>query len=169
MRRKSQVQIGESIAVIIFFMILVVIGLIFWVKQSGQNQIKEVGKNARDKTVQITRRILNLNELSCTNDADPTKGFDCIDIIKYLVVAHEIKTNQIANNYYMSMFGPAVISIHIIYSYDPKYFNKTFTLYNTTAGKISHIDLDTPVVVYDPLKQDRMLGLLDVAYYGLLD
>ena len=85
MKRKGQVRMTETIAVLFIFFILVLFGIIFFYKYQTialkEQQEELLGARAIDTTL----KVLFMPELSCTKgEAEPEDN--CFDLIKFCIL-----------------------------------------------------------------------------------
>ena len=104
--KKSQIQIGETIAVLFIFFILITIGLIFYVKVLKGNIQSEAEESSQLKSVGIAQRVMFLPELQCSEDNVIREN--CIDKLK-LQSASELMTNKKSDYYDLFEFSNIVI------------------------------------------------------------
>ena len=64
--KKSQIQIGETIAVLFVFFLLVVIGFIFYVGVIKDSIVSEKDELSQLKSIEIAQKVLYLPELQCS-------------------------------------------------------------------------------------------------------
>lgn len=108
---KSQIQIGETIAVLFVFIILVVIAFVvysgFEKSKIKQNAEEKIGLSADE----IALRVMFLPELSCTKENIPE--YHCFDSIKLEKSSEIMRQNWLL---YQSLFLESNISALVIYS-----------------------------------------------------
>ena len=99
MNKKSQIQIGETIAVLFVFFILIIIGFIFYVKVIKSNIQSESEELSQLKSVGIAQRIMFLPELQCSEDNIIIDN--SIDMLKLESAQNIMKENEL---YYYDLF-----------------------------------------------------------------
>ncbi|MFH1408911.1 MAG: hypothetical protein ABIH34_03315 [Nanoarchaeota archaeon] len=106
--RRAQIKMGENIAILFIFFVMLAAGLIFYanMKQSSLQQKFEEIKDLQ--IVQSAQKIAFLPELQCTRDNVPVSN--CIDIKKAQTLA--LLTD--AQEYYR-IFGSTKVTIKQIY------------------------------------------------------
>ena len=161
-RKKSQVQIGESVAVIMFFTLIMIITLVFVVKQNAANQEKSRVESVNEKLTTLARTIQTMNELRCSKLSTETLG--CLDLEKIKAFYTEIQNNSFALAYYKNIFGFSKIGVNIVYAYKSELENN-YTIYNVTGNLRDSLYFAMPIQIYDPLAHKNMLGLLEIQYY----
>ena len=109
MKRKAQIQIFETIAVLLIFIILIIIGFIFYTKIFKSNL--ETGNEgfSQAKSVNIVQRVMFMPELQCSDDNIAKEN--CIDALKLQSAKQTMKDSVI----YYDLLEFSDISISQIY------------------------------------------------------
>lgn len=110
--RRAQIRMSETIAVLFIFFVLVVFGIIFYVKYSQiaaeERQEELLGMKAMD----ITIKSLFLPELICSRgEAEPYDN--CIDLLKLKHACEIFKDHT--EDYYFNLFSYSKINITQVY------------------------------------------------------
>ena len=110
-RKKGQMKMTETIAVIFIFFILVMFGLLFFYryqKISVQEQQEEMlGMRAMDTTL----KTLFMPELVCTK-GDAEAEENCLDMLKVRYAGNVFSKNKLT---YFDVFSYSTIELHEIY------------------------------------------------------
>jgi hypothetical protein len=133
----GQVQLGESIAVVIIVMILIFIGIIFWNKNSHSNIDSIQTQSNELSVIEIANTVPELSEIKC--DEMGVYTVKCIDYYKLKALSEAInnKTNKKTYLYYHDYFKNSKISVVQVYPlktafnitlYDAKLSNHTTSL-----------------------------------------
>ena len=153
MNKKSQIQIGETIAVLFVFFILIIIGFIFYVKVIKSNIQSESEELSQLKSVGIAQRIMFLPELQCSEDNIIIDN--CIDILK-LEFAKDIMKNNVI--YYYDLLEFSDISISQIYP-----TQREWNIYSRkTEGFANKFVTNVPISLYDPTARKYGFGVLTI-------
>ena len=104
--KKSQIQIGETVAVLFIFFILVAIGLVFYLRVAKTNLESDIEESQQLNSIGIAQRIMFLPELQCSEDNIIKEN--CIDKIKLDSAAKLMQENQL---YYFDIFEFSDINI----------------------------------------------------------
>src|SRR3989344_4995271 len=110
--KKSQIQIFETIAVLVVFFILLGLGFIFYVKIIKSNVESDAAEISQSKSISIAQRVMFLPEIQCSEDNIPKE--DCIDTLK-LDSAISIISRPENSIYYYDLFEFSDISIKEVY------------------------------------------------------
>ena len=152
--RKAQLKMGENIAIMFIFILLVVFGLVFFFKVQTAGLQQKKTENLELSAVQVAQKVSFIPELRCSSENVPVP--DCYDALKM----ENIKTiTQQDNAYYYDIFKFSTISVQEIFP-----GNKTWTLYNNTGDKKDHISTQIPISIYDP-----KTSTLGNYYFGILN
>ena len=131
-KKKSQIQIGETISVIFVFFILLLIGFMFYAKVLKGNAAIESDELAQLRSVEIAQRVMFLPEMQCSTDVTDSKN--CIDKLKVESAKNVMNLNAVE---YFDILGFAKIKILQVYpSYEkPKSIQRTFRISRTVLNK----------------------------------
>jgi len=169
--KKAQIGLGETIAVLIVFIILISFGFI-WYVQYQTGKIEEQAQRAYElKSTQILTYIESLPEIKCSSEScSKCGGTDTSYSFDYYKVNSSY--NTISNNlpYYIKILGLADIKLEIV---DPRFPThdllidrpKTLTIYNFTSKNSKGSGFQLPVTVYDPISDFCYMGTLDIIIY----
>lgn len=150
---KAQIQIGETIAVLFVFFILIAIGLIFYVKVIKGNIELEREELSQLKSVGIAQRIMFLPEVQCSEDNIIIDN--CIDILKLDSAQGIMNENEL---YYYDLLEFSEVSIFEIYP------NKAeWTLYSRKTDDFTNkFVTNVPVSLYNPMTRRHGFGVLTI-------
>lgn len=152
-QNKSQIQIGETIAVLFVFFILIIIGFIFYVNVIKGNIELEKEELSQLRAIGIAQRIMFLPEVQCSEDNIIID--DCIDILKLNAAQQLMKENEI---YYYDLLEFSEVTISQIYPPTAKwtlYYRKTQDYKNSFVTNM-------PVSLFDPTVRRYRFGLLTI-------
>ena len=153
MNREAQIQIGETIAVLFVFFILVIVGFIFYVKVIKGNIEADQEELSQLKSVGIVQRIMFLPEVQCSEDNIIIDN--CIDILKLDSAQSIMKENEI---YYYDLLEFSEVSVLQIYPDEAKW-----SLYSRkTEDFKSKFVTNVPVSLYDPATRKHGFGILTI-------
>lgn len=154
MDRKAQIQIGETVAVLFVFFILVIIGFIFYVKVFKSNLEAERDEVSQLRSIGIAQRVMFLPELQCSDDIVKEVS-DCVDRLKIDAAKDIMKENE--RDYY-DLFGFGEINVKQIY---PE--NREWAIYSRkTESFRNKFVTNVPVSIYHPLTRKYGFGVLTI-------
>ena len=153
MSRKSQIQIGETIAVLFVFFILIIVGFMFYVKVIKGNIELEKDELSQLMSIGIAQRVMFLPEVQCSEDNIIIDN--CIDILKLDAAQKLMKENEV---YYYDLLEFSDGSVLQIYPTEAKwgiYSRKTEDFRNKFLTNV-------PISLYDPTARKHGFGVLSV-------
>ena len=159
--KKSQIQIFETIAVLVVFFILLGVGFIFYAKVIKSNIESDTAEISQGKSVSIAQRVMFLPEIQCSEDNVPKE--DCIDTLK-LDSAISVINKPENSLYYYDLFEFSRITIWEIY---PNPGAPANTLYTRPAPSDYNNQFKTkvPVTLYDPAIKTKKFGIIEIVTY----
>ena len=153
MKKKAQVQIGETIAVLFVFFILVIMGFIFYVKVIKGNIELEKEELSQLKSIGIAQRVMFLPEVQCSEDNIIIDN--CIDILKLDSAQALMVENEV---YYYDLLEFSDVNIVQIYPNEAKW-----NLYSRkTQDFKSKFVTNVPISIYDPAARRHGFGILTI-------
>ncbi len=146
----------ETVAILVIFFVLVIIGFMFYMKTTGYNQEQKISKRQELDSIRVSQVISFLPELQCASK-NIVKD-NCFD--KYKLNAFE---NDLTNKYevYYPFFYYSDIYVKEMY---PK--NKEWNLYNKTTNGTVYTTV-IPILLYNATTRTNSFGILNVKYYTI--
>ena len=157
--KKSQIQIGETIAVLLVFFILIVIGFIFYTKVLKGNIETEKEELSQKSSIGIAQRVMFLPELQCSEDV-VKEITNCIDVLK-LDSARDLMRRKENEIYYYDLLEFGDVSISQIYPVNPSMQNLNIYSRRIQDFKSKFIT-NVPVSLYDPVARKYAFGILTI-------
>ena len=156
--RKSQIQMFETMAVLIVFFVLLGIGFIFYTKVVKSNIESGTEEISQSKSVAIAQRVMFLPEVQCSEDNVAREN--CIDT-KKLDAAISIINNPANQLYYYDLFEFSEIKIDEIYP-----GSQHWDLYSRTASDYKNkFQTRVPVTLFDPVTKTSKFGIIGIITY----
>ncbi|MEM3126924.1 MAG: hypothetical protein QW331_02560 [Candidatus Woesearchaeota archaeon] len=162
--KKAQVQTLETIGVLIFFFVLLGLGMVFYYRFQAQSLSVEEREQQSLMAIRISQQISSLPELECSKYSGSSE-FACIDIIKLEIAKTLIKNNP---SYYSDIFFFSNIVIQQVYPSGPDillYREVPKEYKNYQEEDIPQIKIPVPVELYDPSTETSNYGILRIAVY----
>lgn len=192
-RKKAQVRIGESIAVMIVFFFMLMFGYAFYVKMEQNGMDRTIKANSQQEAVKVGQRIYYISELQCTSGTKIVKE-GCFDKIKIEMLIDLLGTNKsitgnpyesvIRSNrdYYFNTLGISKVEFYPLFptpvagAYtpvqdlkpdrgDPLYIIYDASDMATNSGMESYETLHMPISLYDPETNRYSFGYLKIMVY----
>ncbi len=168
MSSKAQLEINETILVIIIFSVLAIAGLVVFHRYNTESIKASILESERLSFYDLLNQVPNMPELKCSSQNIQD---DCIDLYK----AFGLSKLQLK---YFDKFGYKTINLRFVYPTLPdkecteslfqatdfpncnrlKIYERIPTNYKATE-KIS-----SPVAIYNPVTQDYMLAVLELTW-----
>ncbi len=118
MNRKAQLQMTETIAVLVIFFILVVFGIVFYYRYQQIAMKERAEELVAAKAIDTAVKTLFLPELICTKgNAEPEDN--CFDILKMRSANATFQRH--GNNYYFDIFSYSRIAVMQVYPIEHEY------------------------------------------------
>ncbi len=151
---KAQIQMGETIAVLFVFFILIIMGMVFYTQYMKNDLQEKKEKSQSDKSVEIAQRLMFLPELECGNTCVSERS-NCIDILKLEQAGNLMAENE---KYYYDLFEFSEINVTQIYP-----DTTSWGLYSRSHETFkSSFETNIPVALCDPVTRRYSFGILTV-------
>lgn len=155
MKKRAQIHIGETIAVLFVFFILVAIGFIFYFKIVKSNIEIESEEFSQIKSIGIAQRVMFLPELQCSEGNVIREN--CIDVLK-LESAQSVISQDINKLQYFDLFEFSEISVQQIYPNEQKWNLYSRRLDNFRSKFVTNV----PVALFNPISRTYGFGILTI-------
>ncbi|MFH1133841.1 MAG: hypothetical protein V1735_05075 [Nanoarchaeota archaeon] len=157
--KRSQIKMTENIAIIFVFSLLLMAGLVFYVRvKEGMMKDKQAAANDLE-SIEVAQRIAYLSEIRCTRDNVEVPN--CIDALKAGIVAKH--SARFPEDYFLT-FGRTKVILRIVYPppIAPDTGNLTIFDFACTDCK-QHKRAFIPVSIYNPTAPTGYgFGYLDI-------
>mgnify|MGYP006302726549 CR=1 FL=1 len=167
-KKKAQIRLFESIAVLVIFVFIIALGLKFYTNVKIAKLKDAEARFSELDAVKSAIILSNLPEISCSFQGISETA--CFDL--YKVIAWNNKMNggpsEIAFiDYYLPVLGRSEMVIERIY---PKISTEQneWTIYNGSVGIDKRTGFDyvrQPVVLHDTITRTNQLGVLHIKTY----
>jgi hypothetical protein len=167
--KKAQLQMNETIFVVFFILIIVLLCLVVYSKFQEGN-IKEQQKSFRNmQVVETAHRLSFWPELECS-EAGGISNFMCLDIAKLMVLGDFInksrEEDKYAFNYYFDLLKKSNITVTEIYPSNTKTVGvDAWILWNNPGRTRTTDPIRVPVSLYNPLTKTYAFGVLEIMMY----
>ena len=163
MKKKAQVQMAESIGVIIVVTLIILFAIILYSKINSQ------GINAASQTqralsaVQLAQKVSALPELACSSTTSSETS--CIDYHKAIAFSNHVQKEEFYA-YYSYYFGNGRLELQILF---PDYATESMLLYEnnaTSTRQQTSIPVLVPYSVSNSITRERYFGVLVITSYS---
>jgi len=154
--KKSQIQMGESVAILFIFFILVTFGFVFYTNVMKGSAKVEMEENIQLKAIGIAQKASFLPELQCSEEN--VRVENCIDLYKLEIASTLLKENNI---YYYDIFEFSSIRVEEIF---PE--KNLWPLYNSTLKEYKNkLSTFIPISLFNATSKKYDFGVLVVEVY----
>lgn len=158
MNKKAQIQIGETIAVLFVFFILIIVGFIFYVKVIKGNIALAKEESSQLRSVGIAQRVMFLPEIQCSEDNIIIDN--CVDILKLEAAKDIISKNQI---YYYDLLEFGEMNVTQIYPTPSSADEGKWNIYSRKIGNFTNkFVTNVPISLYDANSRKHKFGILTI-------
>jgi hypothetical protein len=148
---------GESIAVLFIFFILLIFGFVFYSNIIQSSSKVETEENIQLKAVGVAQKSSFLPELQCSEEN--VRVEDCIDLLKLDATASVLEQNNI---YYYDMFEFSKIWVEEIFPQQ-----RTWELYENKPNNYKdQLSTFIPVSLFNATAKEYYFGILAVEVYS---
>ena len=163
-QKKAQMKMGETIAVLIVFFLLLFFGIFFYSGIEKRQVTQKISEIHSKSSIDMSQIITFLPELKCTSE-DITQTL-CLDNLKIEAFKEFAQQNS---EYYQSVFGNTKIELIKIYQgldYAQIAHNNTMLIYQGTSSE-NYYTTFIPVSIFYPLPYPGYtgIGMLKITYY----
>lgn len=156
--RKAQLRMGETVAILFIFFILLVVGAVFYFNIQRSSIQREMSVNFEQRAVEITQSISFLPEAQCS-ESNVIKA-NCFDLFKLKglgTLSEDLKVVTV----YEREFGQSEITIRQLY---PP--GENFTVYkNPPARFVDASVTNIPISLYNATGDKYYFGVLEVKVF----
>ena len=157
--KKAQVKMGETIAILFIFFILLIVGAVFYMNMTRVSVSRDISEFKEQKAVELSQIISFLPEVRCTEANVAEAG--CFDLYKLIAMSEISKTPE-GMFVYNREFETTKINIKVLY---PVHAN--WTIYERQKGNFTSAStMNIPISLYNASADSYYFGLLEVTVYG---
>jgi len=155
---------GETIAVTIIIIILLMLGILFWNKMNSTNVEDVKIMNTELSVIEVANVVSSLPELQCSQSG--VNQAKCLDWHKIKAMNESMNETKILR-YYNDYFKNSRITIMTIYPQpEPDVENMTIYDAQLDSSTITR-QISIPINIYDSVNDKTRYGLIIVeGYYG---
>lgn len=158
--KKSQIEMGETVAVLIIFFIMLVLAFTYFIFIKAGESTDLLQEKEAKQSIKVTQEATFLSELACTHEGVVQN--DCVDLRK-LNAFQEVRAE--AGLLYFDKLGYSKVKVFKTYPDD----EKDWLVYETldpkrSATRVTQIPISILSITNDGFEQ-YMFGYLEVTYY----
>ena len=157
--KRAQMKMGETIAILFIFFILLIIGAVFYMNLQRTTVYRDIEHAYELRAVELSQVISFMPELQCT-EANVVKP-SCFDIHKMRALSHVAQKN-LGLLLFDREFGETKIEVLVIYppSENILLWDKPKPGY--TSAPVTHI----PISLFNSTSGKRAFGILEITVYS---
>ncbi|MBU1201828.1 MAG: hypothetical protein KJ583_02515 [Nanoarchaeota archaeon] len=161
MKKKAQMQMGESIAIIVIVLLLIVGSMVFYAKIKAASIGEKKSLFQELDVIKLSQVAYGLSEVQCS--FAEVSDYGCIDILKFTYLSNLINTSSGKTYfYYRELFGTSKIYL--------KSINNTggvtyYELYHNKRNSTGNSSTFMPTIIYNPITGHNTFGILTVVKY----
>ncbi len=159
----AQIKMGESIAVMIVFFIILMFGLTFYFNVQKTLILREKAKLNSLKALQVAQKASYMPEFQCS--VKGVKYSDCFDINKVQAFYKKVNSSTDYLGYDYEL-GTSIVRLYEVYP-----GNATFTVYEYYVNQTKVGDVKSsriPVLLYNYSSQLFSLGIMQIDYMEVI-
>ena len=166
--KRGQIQLGETIFIVIFILLIIIFGIVFFSGAEKEELQKQQTKYAELSTVSLAQYATSLAELSCSKKG--VEDLSCYDVRKLEAFANLLNDSEkidITREYYFTQLGNAKLEIEQIYPY-PDYILLYDNKIYPETGEFMQEDgkpVLVPLTLYDPVTRQNAFGVMTITKY----
>jgi sensor histidine kinase regulating citrate/malate metabolism len=162
MRKKGEMQFGETVFVVFIILIIIVLGFVFYSKIQEDNFKEELRKKSSQNLVLVAHSISSLPELECS--IYKSSDFVCVDKFKaknIKAILEQARSEK--NTYYFDFLNNLRISIHQVYPNKQTY--PIYDHYEGQSGGKPFLPVNVLINIYDPIEKTYSFGYMEIGLY----
>lgn len=154
--KKAQIQMMETLAVLLVFFVLIILGIVFYSKVLSGNIETQKEEGMQLSAIKVAQRASTLPELQCSEDNIVRDN--CIDISKLDSASKIIIQNEV---YYYDRLLFSNIKINQIYP-----AGREWALYERPLEDFSNkIVTNVPISLFDPVSNKNSFGVMSIELF----
>jgi hypothetical protein len=156
---KSQIKLGETVAIMFVFFILLIIGAVFYMNLQRTTVQRDIAEGTELRAVELAQIISFLPEAQCT-ESNVVKA-SCFDLYKLIGLSTVSKSAK-GLDLYANEFGTSMIRLNVVYPYQGNWTLYSNVKGNFTSAPVTHI----PIALYNTTDDKYYFGVLEITTYS---
>jgi hypothetical protein len=156
--RKAQIKIGETIAIMFVFFILLIVGAVFYMNIQRSSVAREIQEAYELRAVELAQTISFLPEAQCT-ESNVVKA-SCFDLYK-LIGLSKVSATIEGLDLYEREFGTTTITLDVLYPPGPEIVLYDNPLEEFTSAPVTNV----PIMLFNSTADKYYFGLLRITTY----
>lgn len=158
MKKRAQIQIGETMAVLFVFFVLVAIGFVFYAAVVKSNIATEKEELSQLKSVGIAQRVMFLPEVQCSENNVVTEN--CVDALKLDAAEKVMRDNRIS---YFDLLEFSEVNVTQIYPPPTGTAKSKWKIYSReTENSRNSFLTRVPISIFNTTTRTYSFGILSI-------
>lgn len=157
--KRAQVKMGETIAILFIFFILLIIGAVFYMNLQRTTVYRDIEQAYELRAVELSQIISFMPELQCT-EANVVKP-SCFDIHKMQALS-QIAQSDFGLLLYDREFGETKIEILVVYPSSENILLWDKPKPGFISAPVTHI----PISLFNSTSGKKTFGILEITVYS---
>jgi len=158
--KRGQIQMFETIGILVVFFFLIVIGMTAYMRFQESSFNKEKLDLDSKRSLAVSQRALFLPELDCSFFLVQTPN--CFDRMKLSQVRELIGSSNDAKQFYFQLFGNTKMTVQEVY---PNQLAQELVYDNPPEEIRGKKAVQSPVLLYNVTDKSYAFGILEVTVY----
>ena len=156
---KAQIKMGETVAIMFVFFILLIVGAVFYMNMQRTTVRQEIAEAYELRAVELAQTISFLPEAQCT-ESNVVKA-SCFDLYK-LIGLSRVTSTPAGLDFYETEFGYTTIKLVKLYPSGGEWVLYDRQLEEFTSAPVTHI----PISLYNTTSDRYYFGVLEITTYS---
>lgn len=175
LNKKAQVQLGESIFIVIFIILIIVFGIVFFSGAEKDNFTKQAAKYDDLSTVALAQFASSLSELACSkHEVEELSCYDLSKVKAFAKLLNDSELTPITREYYFTQLGNSNVTIDVIYDtsgisqgeHIQLYFNDIYPGDEENPLPVNGKPILMPISLFDPVTGNTLFGVMTITKFG---
>lgn len=157
--KKAQMKMMENMMVLMIFMLLLVVGIVFYAKFTNISMQEKAKEFSRKELIELGQKVPYVTEVQCPTYLEYE---NCLDKVKLEVFKNFSEENIALKSYYQQIMGFSNLTVQEVYP-----GNDSVNFYSMPKDNWqSSRSIMIPISVYDPTKRKRSFAILKVRKFS---
>jgi len=154
--KHAQVRIGETISILFIFIVLVIMGFMFYARIQSVTIYSDIDKSTNARAIQVAQTASFMPELQCSSNN--VVDSNCFDILKLENFKDIAEANK---EHYFDEYLYSYIEVRQVYP-----TQTAWVIYNQTRANVSSVRIPVPILLYNATAKQFNTGIMQIDYYS---
>lgn len=160
--KKAQIQVSESIFIVIFILIIIIFGIVFYSGAQKEETIQKRARFAELESIQVAQIAASISEVQCSlTDVQKPSCFEIEKMDAFINITENERS--LTREYFFSKLGNTRLVVREVYPDE-----REWVLYNNTIGENvsqSGLPVIVPVSLYKAASGNYHYGVLYITNF----